>query len=292
MPQDQPTGSPAPSTRGPWWCPAAASLLGVLLMTGAQQPPAYPPQPPPAGSQPAGYPPQAGMTTGPALGNPAESPAAQLINEARLSFGRVRDYVGTMVKQERVGGQLLPEQAIAIRARTQPFSVYLKWQAPQNMVGQEACFVAGKNNNQMRAKSAGLLGGVGFVSLDPRDPKAMKGNRHAITEAGIGNLIERVAAAHAQESRLPPSQVTTRYGEYLFQQRPCVRMEAVHLVNNGQFYCYRCVVYFDKETRLPVRFEAYDWPAAGGAPGGELLECYSYIDLKFNVGLTDAAFNY
>jgi Protein of unknown function (DUF1571) len=41
-----------------------------------------------------------------------------------------------------------------------------------------------------------------------------------------------------------------------------------------------------------VRFEAYDWLAAGGNPQGELLECYSYIDLKFNVGLTDAAFGF
>jgi hypothetical protein len=39
-----------------------------------------------------------------------------------------------------------------------------------------------------------------------------------------------------------------------------------------------------------VRFEAYDWPKAGGPAGGDKLECYSYIDLKFNVGLTDAAF--
>jgi outer membrane lipoprotein-sorting protein len=67
-------------------------------------------------------------------------------------------------------------------------------------------------------------------------------------------------------------------------------METVHRANTGQFYCYRTVVYFDKQTKLPVRFEAYDWPAAGGTPGGEKLECYSYVDVKFNVGLTDAAF--
>jgi hypothetical protein len=30
----------------------------------------------------------------------------------------------------------------------------------------------------------------------------------------------------------------------------------------------------------------------GGTPGGELLERYSCIDLKFNVGLTDAAFGF
>ena len=42
---------------------------------------------------------------------------------------------------------------------------------------------------------------------------------------------------------------------------------------------------------MPVRFEAYDWPPADQSVG-ELLECYSYVDLKFNVGLTDAAFGF
>ena len=40
---------------------------------------------------------------------------------------------------------------------------------------------------------------------------------------------------------------------------------------------------------MPVRVEVYDWPTANGNPKGELLECYSYINLRFNLGLTDAA---
>jgi hypothetical protein len=144
----------------------------------------------------------------------------------------------------------------------------------------------------MRAKAAGLAGTFGFLSMEPTDPRAMKHSRHAITETGIGHLIEMVARGYDVERRLPPSQVQTHFADFAFQQRPCTRMEVVHRVNNGQFYCHRCVVYFDKEMKLPVRFEAYNWPASGGPPGGELLECYSYIDLKFNVGLTDAAFGF
>ena len=67
-------------------------------------------------------------------------------------------------------------------------------------------------------------------------------------------------------------------------------MELTHHAFNAQLYCYRCVVYFDKALKLPVRVEVYDWPAPNGNPKGELLECYSYVNLKFNVGLTDAAF--
>ena len=32
-----------------------------------------------------------------------------------------------------------------------------------------------------------------------------------------------------------------------------------------------------------MRVEVYDWPKPNGNPNGELLECYSYINLKFNL---------
>lgn len=222
---------------------------------------------------------------------PMADPIGQLIADARTSFGRVKDCMGTLVKQERVNGQLQPEQFIAIRVRQQPFSVQLKWQGPKHFTGQEATYVAGKNNNQMRAKGSGLISAVGFVSMEPTDPRALKQSRHAITESGIGNLIERIARSYELERRLGPSQVRMSLREYSFQQRPCIGLETVRLVNNGQFYCCRTLVLFDKEMKLPIRFEAYDWPSAGNA-AGDLLESYSYIDLKFNVGLTDAAFGF
>ena len=36
--------------------------------------------------------------------------------------------------------------------------------------------------------------------------------------------------------------------------------------------------------------ENYDWPVQGGAVGGELMEMFSYIDLRFNNRLTDGDF--
>src|SRR5262245_51368356 len=63
---------------------------------------------------------------------PANSePAAQLIADARASISRIRDYSGTLVKQERIAGQLQPEQFIEMRVRQQPFCVFLKWTAPK-----------------------------------------------------------------------------------------------------------------------------------------------------------------
>jgi hypothetical protein len=49
-------------------------------------------------------------------------------------------------------------------------------------------------------------------------------------------------------------------------------------------------IFVDDAMNVPVRYEAYDWPKnAGGAP--ELIEAYTYVNMKFNVGLTDADFD-
>ncbi len=216
--------------------------------------------------------------------------AGQLIADAQASFARIRDYTGTLVREERIAGQLQPEQFIEIRIRQQPYSAYLKWASPKHLAGQEAIYVAGKNNNEIRAKGTGILGIVGYVSLPTNDPRVMKNSRHAITETGIGNLLEILSRSYELERRLPAGTVKASFGQYAFEQRRCTRMEVTHTVFNAQLYCYRCVVYFDNEYKLPVRVEVYDWPARKGDPNGELVERYSYINLKFNVGLTDATF--
>ena len=151
--------------------------------------------------------------------------------------------------------------------------------------------MAGRNNGMMRVRSPGILGAIGWVSIAPNDPRVQQNSRHSITEAGIGNLIERFANRWEVERKLGLTQV--RISEYEFNKRRCIRVETIHPDNSSkQFQTYRNVLYFDKETNLPIRIEAYDWPRPGGSPDGELMEVYSYVNLRFNVGLGDEAFNY
>jgi hypothetical protein len=217
--------------------------------------------------------------------------ALRLIAQAQESFAEVDDYTCVVVKREAVGDQLLPENVIAMKFRKEPFSVHMKWQQPKALAGQEACYVAGKNNGMMRAKGAGLLGAVGFVNLDPKDPRTKKYSRHCITEAGIGCLIERYAERWGKERELNHTKV--RIAEYEFNKCKCVRVETLHPGSKpGDFYSFRNIIYFDKETHLPIRSELYDWPKEGGKPDGDLMECFSFTDLKLNVGLEDDDFKY
>jgi hypothetical protein len=140
----------------------------------------------------------------------------------------------------------------------------------------------------MRVRPAGLLGSIGHVSLSPDDPRARKTSRHRITEVGIGHLIERCHKGWHEEKKLGLTQV--RIGNYTYAKRPCRRVEMTHATPaGGKFQNHRNVVYFDREHGLPIRVENYDWPKKPGEPA-ELVESYSYVNLKLNVGLADEAF--
>jgi hypothetical protein len=243
--------------------------LVVLALSGGQNPPSAPSAP---------------ATTAGSLEVPL-----QLIAEAQRSYQGIKDYTCLFIKRERLRGQLQPENLIDMKVRTQPFSVYLRWLRPAPSAGQEVCYVAGRNNGVMRVHSTGLLGTVGFVSMDPRDPRALETSRHTITEAGIGNLIDRYGQAWQLESRLNRTQV--RVQEYVYNQRRCTRVETLHADSAGQqIPFYRSMVYFDQENHLPIRVENYDWPRPTVDPTGGLVESYSYVNLRLNTGLSDAVF--
>ncbi len=275
-------GTNQPSRR--LWYYGGVGVLGVVLLGGGQLPTSAPQAAPPSAPQPMGQ------------ATPAETPASpmdepiRLIHLARQAHQGVSDYTCLLVKRERVNGTLLPENVMEMKVRTQPFSVYLRWLQPRAEVGQEVCYVAGKNDGMMRVHPKGMLGVVGFRSLDPNDPRARQTSRRSITEAGIGGMIERFAKAW--EAERPLNQTQVRIADYEYNRRRCTRVEILHPANpEGKFIYYRSVMYFDKETHLPIRLECYDWPRHQGDPG-EVVELYSFANMRLNVGLRDDVFNH
>jgi hypothetical protein len=269
----------------PW---LALALLGTALAVSAYLPVGN--SVPTAVAEPqAPYVPPAGGQAAQGAPSPIDEPL-RLVAAAAQSYQQVRDYTCTLIKQERIKGVLLPENVMLMKFRQQPFSVYMRWSAPQQFVGQEVCYVHGKNKNMMRVRSTGILKTFGFVSISPQDPRALEHSKHTITEAGLGNLIGQMQQEWTRVRQRAKIQV--RLAEYQYDRKPCTRAEIIYQERQAQDYCYRAVVYFDKQNHLPVRMECYDWPRAGGPPDGDLLESFSYANLQLNVGLNDAHFNY
>ena len=207
--------------------------------------------------------------------------------EARAAHAQVRDYVGFLIRQERVAGKMTPEQTAEVRVRVAPFCVNTKVVKPLTLNGEETSFMREKART-VRFKPAGIEGVRGFQTLPADHPKVLTHTRHPAGEVGLLAMLERVDKIIAVEAKLG-TPATVHAAEYTFAGRPVTRFEVYADRQHPARYAAKCVLFIDKGTKLPVRFEAYDAPKPGEA-AGERIEVQSYVGLKFNQGLGDTAF--
>jgi hypothetical protein len=81
-----------------------------------------------------------------------------------------------------------------------------------------------------------------------------------------------------------------KIAEFDFDNRRCYRIESTRTAKLQEFYSYRSVIFLEKISKYPIRNENYAWPVQGGNPNGELMETFSFTQLRFNVGLTEQDF--
>ncbi len=213
-----------------------------------------------------------------------------MLGDARTALGKVRDYTCTFTRQELRNGQLSAEQVGEMKVRTNPGGVYVRFARPDSVAGMEVAYSAARKSLKMRYRPAGTAGAKGFRTIDLDDAKFLAENRHPVTEWTMAAVIDRVSAAAAREKTLN-NPVEVYSGEYQFAGRNVTRYEILTRRPHAFRYAHRMLIYVDKETKLPLRYEAYDQPKSGAAVG-DLFEAYSFSDVKLNVGLGENAFDY
>ena len=214
--------------------------------------------------------------------------ARQVIAECKAKYLKVQDYTCTFYKRERIDGKLYTPHVMTMKARTKPASLYFKFIQPNR--GREAIFIHGRNNNKIVAHDVGFGRVIaGTMHLDPKGGMAMEENRHPVTEAGLGSMIDLVKERWDTELH-PGESVLLFHPRAKVGDRACLMVESIHPRRGPEFMFHKVKLYVDRELGLPIRFEAYDWPKH---PGGEaeLIEEYTYANLKINVGLKDSDFD-
>lgn len=220
----------------------------------------------------------------------AADPLGAMISEGRSAYSRIRDYTCVFTRQERRNGLLSPEQVAEMKVRSQPASVHVRFAKPEAVSGLELCYVATRPDNKLRFRPAGAKGQNGFLTLAATDPTVQANFRRPASELGIGPILELLAGIASREKNLNnPVEVFT--SDFQFAGRNTTRYEVYTRRPHALRFAFRTVVFVDKETKLPIRLEAYDTPAPG-ALYGELIESHSYSEIRFNVGLGDSAFNH
>jgi Protein of unknown function (DUF1571) len=255
-----------------------AALVGGVVLAGVA-----------AAQPPKGATVKPAAATTPEAAKPAD-PLSAMLTDARAAYARMRDYSGTFTRQERINGALGAEQVGEMKMRVNPAGVYVRFARPEAVAGMEVAFSAAKKDGMVRYRPAGAAGRRGFQKLEPNDSKFLAIHRHPVSSWGMGPIIELIATATAREKTLNnPVEVFT--ADYQFASRNVTKYEIYTRRPHALRYAAKMVVYVDKESKLPVRFEAYSDPKAG-ATTGELLEMYSFTDLKFNSGIGENTFDY
>ncbi|HEV3387059.1 MAG TPA: DUF1571 domain-containing protein [Gemmata sp.] len=217
-------------------------------------------------------------------------PLSDMLGEARTAYGKMRDYSGTYTRQERLNGSLSAQQVGEMKMRVNPVGVYVRFTIPDGASGMEVAYSGTRRNAKVRYRQAGAAGRKGVLRLEVDDAKFLADNRHPVTEWGMGPILELIATSTAREKKLN-NPVETFTSDFQFANRNVTKYEILMRRPHALRYAARMVVFIDKETKLPIRYEAYDEPKAG-TPTGDLLEVYSFTDMKYNTGLGENIFDF
>lgn len=230
-------------------------------------------------------------------GSPTEPTMQELVELGQHLLTHIRhnvhDYTATLVKRERIAGQLGPETRMALKLRHPASgsggpSVYLKFLEPVAQRGREVIWSADRPQGKLIAHEGGLLNLLS-VELDPHGTLAMLGNKYPITEIGLVRLLEKMLEKIDRQVDLSQCQIEVREHQRV-GDRECRLFQVTQPrhIPGADFYIAQ--FFLDTERQLPLRYAAFLWPTKEGGPP-PLEEEYTYLDLRTNVGLNDADFD-
>jgi len=241
----------------------------------------------------------------PAGGHPLD-PALKMATDALVKIRTVKDYTATMIKRERIKGELGGYEFMFAKIRNRqlngdqievPLSVYLQFLKPESVKGREVIWVEGQNNNKLRAHEGGGLGLLPSVWLDPDGALAMRGNLHPIYDIGIENLVLKLIAKGQTVRALGPQNCEvsfTRNAKVRASkdvERVCTVLNVRHPEQLEHYEFHLAQIFIDDELQVPIRYASYHWPSDPADTTGPILEEYTYLHLKLDVGLTKDDFD-
>lgn len=230
-------------------------------------------------------------------------PLAPVLKMARDGYARieqdVKDYQCNLTKREFVRGRLRGYETMLIKIRHRqvedgrlvvPFSVYVKFSRPERVAGREVLYVEGRNGGKMIVRNGGDRLGFITTSVAPDASIVMRESRYPITEIGVKNLVRRLIEVGERLQATDGCKVQILEGAKI-NDRPCTMIQVSHPEQREDQTFKTARIFVDDQLHLPVHYTAYGWPEDEDAPP-EMLEQYTYTDIRMNVGFTDWDFDH
>lgn len=243
--------------------------------------------PPPVASTPA-----VTQVAAPAPRAAPNAPLRTLAHTAAERYAAIDSYIARLRRREQINGKDQPEELMLVKFRKQPWSVHMKW-IGEEARGREVVFVKGQHGDKLHTRLAAgdvpLMPAGKRMAFAPDSPLVRSSSRHPITQAGIGNLIERfglIVAAVERGDRSPGT--LTYHGPVQRPEfpQPCAAVEQVlppgrdaTLPHGGRRWYF-----FDPVTSFPALLLTLDHT-------GRPVEYYCYDRFALSVRLDDNDFN-
>lgn len=229
---------------------------------------------------------------------PPAAPAAtalsvrQIYELARDRYATIDSYIVRLTRREQVKGKDQPEEIILFKFRKNPWSLSFKWLGTVGQ-GREAIYVKGQHEDKIHtmlaAGDAPFMPAGKVMSLPPDSILVRNASRHAITDAGIGALLDYMGQTLAANERGDHRQGTlTALGLTKRPEFPQRLLAVEKIIPPGAETELprggRRITYFDPESHLPVLVTTRD-------DRGHEVEYYRYDRLLTPVKLNDDDFN-
>ncbi|HEV3235999.1 MAG TPA: DUF1571 domain-containing protein, partial [Gemmataceae bacterium] len=190
----------------------------------------------------------------------------RICKEAHDQYAGCDSYIVRLRRREQIAGKDHAEEVLALRFRKQPFSVHLKWLGQEGK-GREAVFVKGMYDNKIHTLLADgdlfPLPGGKRMALAPDNPLVVAASRHSITEAGIGQTIERFTnfvEASARQGENKP--VLTYLGRRMRPEFSHSLLATLQTISGGQETALpqggQRLWFFDPKNHLPALISTQD----------------------------------
>ena len=214
----------------------------------------------------------------------------------------VHDYSCRLIKRERIDGELQSLQFAKVKVRCQrmidgevqkPLAVFMQYLAPAHLEDRRVLYVEGENGGRMLVRKGGRAFSYIQISVEPDSRAARRESNYPITEIGFDRIIGRLIQFAEEDIRHDPDGENTNVSFYRnakIGDRVCTRIQVIHPVPHEGLRFYRADIFVDDDLQVPVRFALHGWPSQDGDEP-PLLEEYTYVDLRMNVGLTDEDFS-
>lgn len=208
------------------------------------------------------------------LAQPPHDPD-EIIGRVRDTLASITDYTCIFSKHELVGDRIIKEDNIILKVK-KPGHFYMKWTKGPNK-GRVAIYVEGRNNNKILIHTGGLLGFFP-VSIDPNGKRALRENRHSITEVDFISIFKKITSNYSM-CRADPE-----CNPLVIDLKDSGALELKLKFPPGKgYYAHRGYLTIDTKTWLPTGLICYGWD-------DEFLEEYRFSDIKINPGLKERDF--